>query len=96
MMTFEIYNFVYTDVCSDSYFGKSGTCHHIGFVTGTEENVKSLVDELNAKRGSRYPYEPENEWDRNWEDADYIAYRKVNTVCFDVIRGDYRCRWCPL
>lgn len=90
--TFEIYNFIYEDVCSDSWYGKDGTYHTIGFVMDTEENVKSLVDEINAKRGSRYPHEPEDEWDRDFDDANYIAYREVKTDSFDVIRGNWRCR----
>ena len=94
MNTFEIYNYIYEDVCGDSWYGKSGTFYHIGFVMDTEENVKALVNEINAKRGSRYPHKPESEWDRDCDDANYVAYRVVRTASFDEIKGDSRCKYC--
>lgn len=87
MKTFEIYKYIYEDHCSDSWYGKSSRWDTIGFVTDTEENVKSLVDELNAARNSRFPKtEPEDEWDRDYDDANYIAYREVKISTFDDIR----------
>lgn len=96
MKTYEIYNYIYEDVCSDTWYGKTSRIEHIGFVTDTEENVKSLVDEINAKRwNTRFPKnEPENEWDRDFEDANYIAYREfgVRVSTFDEIKNHWLCR----
>ena len=95
MNTYEIYNYIYEDVCSDTFFGKTSRHEHIGFVTDTEENVKSLVDEINTtRRNTHYPKnEPENEWDRDYDNANYIAYREVRISTFDEIRGHYICRY---
>ena len=85
--TWEIYNYVYQDTCGDSWYGKSSHRYHIGFLIETEENVISLVNELNSKRRSVYPKdEPEYEWDRDYDDADYITYREVNFSTMDEIR----------
>ena len=89
---YEIYNFVYEDVCSDSWYGKDGKEYHIGFVSDTEENVKALVDEINANRGSIYPHDPEDEYDYDCDDANYIAYHKVFVSSFDKIKENWRCK----
>lgn len=89
MKIWEIYNYTYRDVCSDSYCGKEANCYTIGFVVGTEENVKSFVDELNEKHNSYWPKDvPADEWDPDFEDADYIAYSEVLIATFDDIRNN--------
>ena len=95
MKTYEIYNYIYGDVCGDTWYGKDSKCIHIGFVTDTEENVKSLVDEINDKRWKTcYPKnEPEDEWDRDYDDANYIAYREVRISTFDEVKSHYLCRY---
>lgn len=96
MKTWEIYNYIYEDVCGDSWYGKDVKLVTIGFVIDTEDNVKALVDEINAKRRSRYPRaKPEDEWDRDFEDADYIAYAEYGNVkisTFDEIKNHYNCK----
>lgn len=85
--TYEIYHYIYGDICSDSWFGKSSRYTTIGFVIDTESNVKSLVDSLNTERNSRYPKsEPEDEYDRDYEDADYFAYHEVKISSFAEVR----------
>ena len=83
MKTWEIYRYTYKDVCSDSWFVKEGRYRTIGFVTDTEDNVKSLVDKLNVSNKSYYGKEkPEDEFDRDYCDKDYISYAelKINTL----------------
>jgi hypothetical protein len=92
MRTFEIYNYIYENVCDDSWYGKESKEFTIGFVMDTEENVKSLVDEINEKRGSVYSHEPESEWDDDCDNENYIAYREVMIDTFDGIRDSHRCR----
>ena len=93
MSTYEIYHYIYGDVCDDAYYGKSSVCHHIGFVVATEDEVKSLVNEINAKRRCIFPKsKPSYEFDRDYNDADYITYRIVKISTFDEIRNHYRCK----
>ena len=83
MKTWEIYHFKYGNICPDDYYGKETRRETIGFVTDTEENVKSLVEKLNKKNRSYYAKDcPEEEWDRYCEDEDYISYTelKINTL----------------
>lgn len=93
MEMWEIYNYTYGDVCSDSWFGKEGKHYHIGFINGTEDDVKSLVAELNANRNSYWPKrEPEDDYDYDFEDANYIAYSKVKISSLDEIKNHYMCK----
>ena len=93
MKVWEIYNYIYGDVCSDTWFGKESKHYTIGFVIDTEENVKSLVEELNANRNSYYSKrEPADEWDTDFEDANYIAYTEVKFSTYNEIRNNYLCR----
>lgn len=82
MKTWEIYHYIYRDVCGDSYYGKQSKYKTIGFVTDSEDNVKALVDRLNAINHSYYEREPYDECDENYEDEDYIAYKelKISTI----------------
>ena len=91
MKTWEIYRYTYGDVCGDSYYGKSSKYETIGFVTDTEENVKSLVEKLNQKNRSYYAKdEPEDEWDDDFLDEDYISYIEFHTTTIKEIESRYR------
>lgn len=90
MKTWEIYHYNYGDVCSDSYFGKTSRCITMGFVTDTEDNVKSLVNKLNLKNHSYYAQdEPENAYDEDYADEDYISYREVRISTLEKIENIY-------
>lgn len=91
MKTWEIYRYTYGNVCGDSYYGKSSKRETIGFVTDTEENVKSLVEKLNQKNRSYYAKdEPEDEWDDDFLDEDYISYIEFHTTTIKEIESRYR------
>ena len=91
MKTWEIYRYTYGDVCGDSYYGKSSKHETIGFVTDTEENVKSLVEKLNQKNRSYYAKdEPEDEWDDDFLDEDYISYIEFQTTTIKEIESRHR------
>lgn len=90
MKTWEIYHYIYGDICDDSWYGKD--CKHItlGFVVDTEDNVRLLVDKINSNRRSYYAKdEPEDELDRNYEDEDYISYKELETTTLDAIERRY-------
>lgn len=90
MKTFEIYHYTYRDVCGDSYYGKESKCRTMGFVTDTEENVKSLVDKLNLNNHSFYGKdEPEDEYDDDFCDQDYISYRELEISSIKEIERKY-------
>ncbi len=91
MKTWEIYRHIYGDVCSDSYFRKESKHITIGFATDTEDNIKSLVNKLNKYNHSYYMKdEPENEWDENYVDEDYISYKELKIETLEEIEN--RCR----
>lgn len=91
MKTWEIYHYTFGDVCGDCYYGKSSKYKTIGFVTDTEENVKSLVEKLNQKNCSYYEKdEPEDEWDYDFLDEDYISYIEFHTTTIKEIESRYR------
>ena len=77
MKIYEIYHYTYKDVCGDSYYGKQGKCRTIGFVQDSEERVKASVDRLNEINHSYHEREPYDEWDEDYEDEDYIAYKEI-------------------
>ena len=90
MKTWEIYHYIYGDVCGDSYYGKSSERKTIGFVTDKEENIKSLVKKLNQKNHSYYAKaEPEDEWDADFLDEDYISYIEFKTNTLAEIESKY-------
>jgi len=90
MKTWEIYRYTYRDVCGDSYFGKESRHRTIGFVTDTEDNVKSLVDKLNINNHSYYAKnEPEYEYDEDYLDEDYISYRELKISTLEEIESKY-------
>lgn len=82
MKIYEIYNYIYRDICDDPYYGKQGECKTIGFVQDSEDTVKALVDRLNKINHSYYTREQEDEWDEDYEDENYIAYKelKISTI----------------
>lgn len=89
--TWEIYHYIYTDVCGDSWYGKVGRHTTIGFVTDTEDNIRTLVDKLNLNNRSYYPKnEPENNWDENYLDADYISYTEFKVSTLEEIEVRYK------
>lgn len=78
MKMWEIYHYIYENVCSDSYFGKRGNYITIGFLTDTEDNVKALVDKLNKNNHSYHAKsEPEDVYDEDYDNEDYIDYREL-------------------
>lgn len=88
MKTWEIYRYTYGDVCSDPWFGKASESTHIGFVIDTEENVKAAVSRLNEKYHSHFPLnEPSDEFDDDYLDANYIAYKEVKTTTLTEIEN---------
>ena len=91
MKTWEIYHYTYGDVCSDPYYGKYGKYETIGFVTDTEENIRSLVEKLNKNNHSYYAKdEPEDECDKDFFDEDYISYNEFQTTTIKEIENKYR------
>ena len=90
MKTWGIYNYIYENVCSDSFFGKERRYRTIGFVTDTEDNVKSLVDKLNVKNKSYYGKEkPEDEFDRDYCDENYITYVELKIDTLEEIEKNF-------
>lgn len=91
MKIWEIYHYIYGDVCSDSYYGKEGKHKTIGYVVDTESNVKSLVDKLNAENHSYYAENvPEDEWDADSVNEDYISYKELKIETLEEIRQKWR------
>lgn len=91
MKTWEIYRYIYEDVCGDSYYGKQSKHKSIGFVTDTEDNIKVLVNKLNERNHSYYAKsEPEDEWDDDYVDEDYISYREIKIETLEQIESRYR------
>ena len=90
MKTWEIYHYTYGDVCGDSWYEKESKFVTIGFVTDTEDNVKSLVERLNEKNRSYYAKDClEDEWDCDYEDEDYISYKELKVNTLDEIEKMY-------
>ena len=91
MKIWEVYRYVYGDVCGDSYFGKRVSHKIIGFVSDTEDNVKCLVAKLNEKNHSYYAKNgPEYKYDENYMDEDYITYRELKIETIEEIKN--RCK----
>ena len=91
MKTWEIYRYIYENICSDSYYGKQSKSITIGFVSDTEDNIKSLVNKLNEHNHSYYANnEPENEWDDDYVDEDYISYRELKIETLEEIEKRFR------
>ena len=90
MKTWEIYHYTYGDVCNDSWYGKERKHRTIGFVIDTEDNVKSLVDKLNVSNHSYYAKdEPEDEWDNDFYDENYISYTELKIDTLEEIEKRY-------
>lgn len=90
MKTWEIFHYTYGDTCGDSWYGKEGKHNTLGFVTDTEKNVKSLVEKLNQKNHSYYAKnEPEDEWDNDFCDEDYISYTELKIDTLEEIEKRY-------
>lgn len=90
MKIWEIYHYTYGDICNDSYYGKTIKHETIGFVTDTEDNIKSLVNKLNEYNHSYYAdAEPEDEWDTDFLDENYISYRELKIETLEVIEKRY-------
>ena len=90
MKTWEIYRYIYGNAYEDPYCEKSSKHEIIGFVTDTEENVKSLVERLNQKNNSYYAKdEPEDEWDVDYLDENYITYVEFHTTTVKEIESRY-------
>jgi hypothetical protein len=96
MKTYEIYNSVsyydYSDWGKRVYKTES-----IGFITATEDDVKSLVDEINIQRNSLYPKymsgtDPMEEDDSYLFNFDYILYREIKSSTIDEIKNNFYCK----
>lgn len=75
---YEVYHYIYGDVCSDSFYGKSRKKETVGIYNDTEDNIKTFVAILNNINHSYYPEEdPEHEDDLN---ADYYAYKEIKPM----------------
>lgn len=86
MKMWRIFHYTYGDD-SDCY-GKESKCTIIGFVMDTEDNVKSLVNKLNERNHSYYRKDkPENEYDYNFMDEDYISYAELKISTLEEIEN---------
>lgn len=88
MKIWEIFHYTYGDVCNDYWYGKEGKCETIGFIIDTEDNIKSLVDKLNANNHSFYAKDaPEDDQD---PDENYISYIEIKIETIEEIENRYR------
>lgn len=81
MKMWSIFHYTYGDDAEG--YGKECKTKIIGFIMETENNIKSLVDKLNERNHSYYRKDkPEDEYDFNFMDEDYISYEelKFNTL----------------
>lgn len=91
MKTWEIFHYTYGDICGDSYYGKRNSYRTIGFITDTEDNIKSLINKLNEYNHSYYAKnEPEDEWDKDFVDEDYISYKEVKIETLEEIENRFQ------
>ena len=51
-MMYEVYHYIYGDICPDSYYGKEAKRVTIGIFCDTERRIKSFVDKLNEENHS--------------------------------------------
>ena len=73
-MMYEVYHYIYGDICPDSYYGKEAKRVTIGIFCDTERRIKSFVDKLNEENHSYYAREmPEDEYDCDFVDEDYYS-----------------------
>ena len=89
MKIWEIFHYSYKHVCDDKYYGKQNTHKTIGFVNASEDNVKSLVDRLNAINHSYYKREPCDKWDDTYDNEDYIAYKELHISTIEEIEHKF-------
>ena len=90
MKTWEIFHYTYGDICGDSWYGKRGSHRTIGFITDTEDNIKTLVNKLNENNRSYYAKnEPEDEFDNDYCDEDYISYAELRVSTVKEIESKY-------
>lgn len=77
-MMYEVYHYIYEDICPDSYYGKEAKRVTIGIFCDTERRIKSFVDKLNEENHSYYAREmPEDEYDCDFVDEDYYSYCEI-------------------
>ena len=77
-MMYEVYHYIYGDICPDSYYGKEAKRVTIGIFCDTERRIKSFVDKLNEENHSYYAREmPEDEYDCDFVDEDYYSYCEI-------------------
>lgn len=90
MKTWEIYHYTYTNAGYDPWYGKRSNHTTIGYVTDTEDNVKSFVEKLNERNRSYYgKEEPEDEYDDDFDESDYISYVEVKINTFEELEKRY-------
>lgn len=80
-MMYEVYHYIYGDICPDSYYGKDAKNITVGIFCDTERRIKSFVDKLNEKNHSYYARKkPEDEYDYDFVDEDYYSYREIKPI----------------
>ena len=91
MKIWEIYHYTYGNIVDDTYFGKKSSFRTIGFVTDTEDNIKSLINKLNEYNHSYYAKnEPKDEYDEDFVDEDYISYKEVKIETLEEIENRFK------
>ena len=96
---YEIYNHLYDANFNFGYFYKRVHKVTVGYVYDTEENVKTLVKQLNEMRGflTKYPDETSKYHDlspNQKPDEDYIDYREIKIRDFDREACNFDSEYC--